>query len=77
MTRTTIATSSPRPGTKQAIICDLLARKTGASLDDLVKATGWQPHTARAALTGLRKRGMSITKEKVDSVTRYFSGRAD
>ena len=34
-----------------------MQRKTGATLDDLVEATGWLPHTTRAALTGLRKKG--------------------
>jgi DNA-binding transcriptional regulator PaaX len=34
--------------------------------------TGWQPHSVRAALTGLRKRGLAITREKNDAgVTVY------
>ena len=52
----------PRPGSKQALIVDLLSRPEGASLDDLVAATGWLPHTARAALTGLRRRGFTIER---------------
>jgi hypothetical protein len=32
----------------------------GALLDKIVAATGWLPHTVRAALTGLRKRGYAI-----------------
>jgi hypothetical protein len=31
----------------------MLKRSGGATLDEIVKATGWQPHSTRAALTGL------------------------
>lgn len=61
-----------RAGTKLAAVVDMLNRDTGASLTDLTATTGWLPHTARAALTGLRKRGLTITQSKVDDVTRYF-----
>jgi hypothetical protein len=46
---------------------------------DLVAATNWLPHTARAALTGLRKKGHTIIRNKVDGVTRYAisSGSAE
>ena len=53
---------SPRAGTKQARIIALLQREEGASLDDLIAATGWLPHTTRAALTGLRQRGYGLVK---------------
>ena len=52
----------PREGSKQALLVQLLSRAQGASLDDLVAATGWLPHTTRAALTGLRKRGCEIER---------------
>jgi hypothetical protein len=61
-----------RPGTKQAAVIDMLQRDTGSSLTDLAAATGWLPHTVRAALTGLRKRGMVITRAKVAGETRYI-----
>jgi hypothetical protein len=35
----------------------MLSTDKGATLEELTDATGWLPHTARAALTGLRKRG--------------------
>src|SRR5215203_742292 len=54
----------PRPGSKQARIIALMRRKNGASLDDMVEATDWLPHTTRAALTGLRKKGYAIEKGK-------------
>src|SRR4051812_36143227 len=46
-----------RAGSKQAKIIELMKRTKGATLDEMVKATEWLPHTTRAALTGLRKRG--------------------
>lgn len=57
--------------TKRVRMIALLERNGGASLDDMVAATGWQPHTTRAALTGLRKSGKIIESEKVDGVRRY------
>jgi len=59
------------PASKQATIIQLLKRETGATLKDLEEETGWLPHTTRAALTGLRKKGHTITKDKVQGVTRY------
>ena len=58
---------SPRRGTKQAHLVELLARPEGATIPQLQAATGWLPHTARAALTGLRKRGFAVTREKQDT----------
>lgn len=62
---------SGRPGTKQALVLGLVQRENGATLADIVEATGWLPHTSRAALTGLRKKGHNIVGTKVDGVTRY------
>jgi hypothetical protein len=63
--------TAPRPASKQGMVLQMLERKEGASLDELVEATGWLPHTTRAALTGIRKRGVTFDKFKVDGVTRY------
>lgn len=41
----------------------MLARPQGARLDAICKATGWQPHSARAALSGLRKAGYTIERQ--------------
>lgn len=60
-----------RPGSKQALLVKLLSRKGGASLDELTAATNWLPHTTRAALTGLRKRGIGVVRERIDGATRY------
>ena len=51
-----------RPGSKRALVLELLARKQGVTLSELVEATGWLPHTTRAALTGLRQKGHSIER---------------
>jgi hypothetical protein len=58
------APSEPRDGTKLAQVVGLLQRDQGATLDEVVAATGWLPHTSRAALTGLRKRGYAIERQQ-------------
>ena len=63
---------SPRPESKIAQVNRLLERVEGATLAELVEATGWLPHTTRATLTGLKKKGKVITKGKRDDVTCYF-----
>jgi hypothetical protein len=70
-------TPTLRAGSKQALEISMLSGKSGATLDDLIEATGWLPHTTRAALTGLRQKGFSIerTREKDASVYR-IAGRA-
>jgi len=58
--------------TKADTILDLLQRPIGASTSELTTATGWQPHSVRAALTGLRKKGREVVRTKDDQgVTRY------
>ena len=64
-------TATPRT-TKAAIVQNLLSRKDGASLDDLCQATGWLPHTCRAFLTGLRKKGYAVGKEKREDGTTVY-----
>ncbi len=54
-------TTPPRE-TKTAILRRLLARKAGADLAALQSVTGWQPHSVRAALSGLRKAGYIIDR---------------
>src|SRR5271155_1976216 len=55
-----LSNSTPRSGSKQALVVAMLAG--GATLDALIEATGWLPHTTRAALTGLRKRGYLLER---------------
>ena len=54
----------PREGSKLAAVVGLLRREGGATVDQLADAMGWLPHTTRAALTGLRKRGFGIDRRK-------------
>ena len=49
----------------------LLNRSEGATIAELVAATGWLPHTTRATLTGLRKKGHVIERNKRDDMTCY------
>lgn len=56
---------------KSLLLLELLKRKGGATLDQMVEATGWQPHTMRAALTGFRKKGHSVTSEKIEGLRTY------
>lgn len=64
--------SAPRRHSKIAEVIALLERTEGATLAEMTDATGWQPHSARAALTGLKKKGHAIGKSKRDDVTCYF-----
>jgi hypothetical protein len=59
---------TPRAGTKQAQIITLLQRPDGATIAEIVAATGWQAHSARGMISGaLKKRlGLPVTSEKVD-----------
>ena len=66
-------TASPAPAapSKISTVLDMLRREQGATLAELVEATGWLPHTTRAALTGMRKKGHAIEKSKRDDATCY------
>jgi DNA-binding MarR family transcriptional regulator len=65
-----VAEKQPRQ-TKAALIVGMLRVEGGATLKDLIAATGWLPHTTRAALTGLRKKGRAIVKGQRDGATCY------
>ena len=63
-----------REGTKQAALVEMLRRPDGATIAEVVEATGWQPHTVRGALAGaLTKRlGLTIASEKVEGRGRVY-----
>ncbi len=63
---TTAATSQSKkaPATKTALVCKLLARPRGATVPELMAATGWQNHSVRAFFTGLRKKGHTLAREE-------------
>ena len=62
--------------TKIGLVTDLLRRADGATLIELIAATGWLPHTTRAALTGLRKKGHNIDKATRGGATAYMIAAA-
>jgi hypothetical protein len=61
-----IRPSAPRGGSKLARVIELLERDHGATIAELIAATGWLAHTTRAALTGLRKRGYAVAIDRSD-----------
>lgn len=63
--------AAPSRPSKTATVIALLQRGTGATTAELIAATGWLPHTTRAALTGLRKKGHAIDRTKRDGDTCY------
>ena len=58
---------TPRAGTKQAQLIEMLRAEGGATIDEIMAATKWAPHTIRGAMSGALKRklGLTITSEKV------------
>lgn len=64
-------TGSSAPASKAALIVSMLERPEGAALADLTAATGWLPHTTRAALTRLRQKGHAIGKVSHEGRTVY------
>ena len=54
----------PAKPTKTDAVIRLLRRPSGATIAQLQKATGWQSHSVRAALTGLRKKGRDVQRDK-------------
>ena len=61
-----------RQKTKASMVEDLLASNDGATLDAMCVTTGWLPHTCRAFLTGLRKKGKAIDREKREDGTSVY-----
>jgi hypothetical protein len=66
-------TTSAAPAREKKIdkVIALLRREDGATLAEMIEATGWLAHTTRAALTGLRKKGHVLEKSKRDDATCY------
>ncbi len=66
-----VKTAKPKRITKQSILIDMLQTGSGASIDELTKATGWQPHTVRGAISNVlrKKLGLNVVNEQ------SFSGK--
>ena len=76
MTKTNIARNTgtiaeASPSTKHQQIIDLLNRDCGATLEEMSILANWLPHSTRAFLTGLKKKGYTIASDKSDGVRRY------
>lgn len=64
--------TTKKPATKLDALEKLLKRKNGASIAEMIKATGWQQHSVRGALAGaMKKRGHKIISKKIDGTRRY------
>ena len=58
------AAAEPRAGTKRAKLIEMLSRAKGVSLAEIMKDFGWVSHTARGALSLLRKSGIEVEREE-------------
>jgi hypothetical protein len=54
---------TPRAGTKQAQMIELLKRPEGATVEQIAQATGWQHHTIRGAISGALKKKLGLAVE--------------
>ena len=72
------APKTARPGTKATKILDLLKRPGGVTSQQLIKATGWLPHSVRGFLSGTvsKKMGLTVTSTKDDDGARTYSVEA-
>jgi hypothetical protein len=76
-TEATAAAASAKPLSKLDQVQQQLLGESGASIAELMAATGWQQHSVRGAMAGaLKKRGLTISSAKVDGVRRYRAVRA-
>jgi hypothetical protein len=64
---------STTPKGKLGTVVALLGGRTGASIEELGQATGWQPHSVRGAISGALKKkyGLAILSENIDGTRRY------
>ena len=67
-------TRTPREGTKQATLIAMLRAPNGATIAEIMAATGWQSHTVRGAMSGALKKklGLEVTSEKVEDRGRVY-----
>ena len=62
-----------RPGSKSYLIQELLGRQTGATIKELVTASGWQDHSVRGFMSGTlkKKHGLAVSTEMIDGIRHY------
>ena len=76
MTKTTKAKNASTANkaispTKHQQVIDLMNREAGASLEEMSNLANWLPHSTRAFMTVLKKKGYTIASDKTDGVRRY------
>ena len=64
-------TTQTKATTKAAMVTRILSRDKGATVLEMSKATGWQPHSCRAFLTGLRKKFTVVKEQRGDGTLAY------
>ena len=64
--------TAPRDGSKKSAVLALISRKAGASLEEIMMATGWQKHTVRGFISILGKKGTKIESSKAESCARTY-----
>ena len=64
-------TTQAKASTKAAMVTRILSREKGATVLEMSKATGWQPHSCRAFLTGLRKKFTVVKEQRGDGKLAY------
>ncbi len=76
--KTAKAVKPVREGSKTDRILDLLKRPGGATAKELMKATGWLPHSVRGFLSGTigKKMGLTVTSNKGEDGERTYSVEA-
>ncbi|MGN3974814.1 DUF3489 domain-containing protein [Tsuneonella sp. SYSU-LHT278] len=74
---TEVEAETAKPVSKSSLVLAMLQRPEGATIAQLVNAASWLPHTTRAALTGLKKKGHQVTSEKAEGEERVYRVAAD
>lgn len=71
--RTNVPAPTARDGSKMSKLIALLRAPSGATIETMMKATGWQAHSVRGALSGAigKKLGLKVVSEKVGDVRVY------
>jgi Protein of unknown function (DUF3489) len=67
------SSGSARAGSKLEQMVTMLRRPVGATIEQMVAATGWQSHSVRGAISGAlkKKQGLVVKSEKTDGVRVY------
>jgi hypothetical protein len=73
--KTAKAERGARQGSKTGKVLELLKRPDGASLKEIIKVTGWQPHSVRGFLSGTlgNKLGLTVNSVKGEDKERNYS----